>query len=52
MIARATGIDLPYEVLSSDEWTASKLLGNRYRQGRVFLVGDACHLHPPSAAMA
>ncbi|WP_244300619.1 FAD-dependent monooxygenase [Achromobacter aegrifaciens] len=47
MIARATGIDLPYEVLSSDEWTASKLLGDRYRQGRVFLVGDACHLHPP-----
>lgn len=47
MIARATGIDLPYEVLSSDEWTASKLLGDRYRQGRVLLVGDACHLHPP-----
>jgi len=47
MIARATGIDLPYEVLSSDEWVASKLLGDRYRRGRVFLVGDACHLHPP-----
>ena len=47
LIRRATGIDLPYEILSSDEWVASKLLANKYRQGRVFLAGDACHLHPP-----
>lgn len=47
MIAAATGIDRPYEVLSIDEWVASKLLGDKYRNGRVFLAGDACHLHPP-----
>ncbi|KGD89978.1 FAD-monooxygenase [Achromobacter sp. RTa] len=47
LIAQSTGIDLPYEILSSDQWVASKLLGNRYRKDRVFLVGDACHLHPP-----
>ncbi len=47
LIARATGIDLPYEVLTRDEWVASKLLADRYRKGRVFLVGDACHQHPP-----
>ena len=46
-IRRSTGIDLPYEVLSSDEWVASRLLADRYRRGRVFLTGDACHLHPP-----
>ena len=46
-IRRATGIDLPYEVLSSDEWTASQLLADKYRDRRVFLAGDACHLHPP-----
>lgn len=47
LIRRATGIDLPYEVLSSDEWVASRLLADRYRDRRVFLAGDACHLHPP-----
>jgi len=47
LIRRATGIDLPYEVLSTDEWVASKLIANTYRQQRVFLAGDACHLHPP-----
>ena len=46
-IRRSTGIDLPYEILSSDEWTASRFLADRYRKGRVFLAGDACHLHPP-----
>ena len=46
-IRRSTGIDLPYEVLSSDEWVASRLLADRYGLGRVFLTGDACHLHPP-----
>ncbi|HEX9462477.1 MAG TPA: FAD-dependent monooxygenase [Alphaproteobacteria bacterium] len=47
LIRRATGIDLPYEILSSDEWTASRLIADRYRDRRVFLAGDACHLHPP-----
>lgn len=48
LIRRATGIaDAEIEVLSSDEWFASRLIADRYRDGRVFLAGDACHLHPP-----
>ncbi len=47
LIRRSTGIDLPYRILSSDIWVASRLLADRYSDGRVFLVGDACHLHPP-----
>lgn len=47
LIRKATGIDLPYEILSSDEWVASRLIADKYRAGRAFLIGDACHLHPP-----
>ena len=47
LIRDATGIDLAYEILSSDEWVASSLIADRYRDGSIFLIGDACHLHPP-----
>jgi len=47
LIRLSTGIDPPYKVLSSDIWIASRLLADRYAAGRVFLTGDACHLHPP-----
>ena len=39
--------DYPLELLARDEWTVHRLLADRYRDGRVFLVGDACHLHSP-----
>ena len=47
LIRESTGIDLPYEILSSDEWVASSLIADRYRDGSIFLIGDACHIHPP-----
>ena len=47
LIRRSTGLDTPIEVLSSDEWVASRLVADRYQDRRVFLAGDACHLHPP-----
>jgi len=47
LIRDATGIDLPYDILSKDEWIASRLLADKYSSGRSFLAGDACHLHPP-----
>jgi 2-polyprenyl-6-methoxyphenol hydroxylase-like FAD-dependent oxidoreductase len=47
LIARSIGMQRDFEILSSDEWTANRLIADRYRDGRVFLAGDACHLHPP-----
>ncbi|HOY76268.1 MAG TPA: FAD-dependent monooxygenase [Hyphomonadaceae bacterium] len=47
LIREATGIDLPYEILSAEEWVASALIADKYSEGRTFLIGDACHLHPP-----
>ncbi len=39
--------DIDIEILGRDQWTAHQLIATRYREGRVFLAGDACHLHPP-----
>ena len=47
LIRQATGIDIPIEVLSTDEWVASRLVADKYSDRRIFLIGDACHLHPP-----
>jgi 2-polyprenyl-6-methoxyphenol hydroxylase-like FAD-dependent oxidoreductase len=47
LIRKATGIDLPYEIVSTDEWVASRLIADRYQDRRAILIGDACHLHPP-----
>ncbi|MGY4398958.1 2-polyprenyl-6-methoxyphenol hydroxylase-like FAD-dependent oxidoreductase [Sphingomonas sp. UYAg733] len=48
LIRARTGIDLPYEILSADAWTASELLADNYADRRIILAGDACHLHPPA----
>lgn len=48
LIRRATGLaDLEIEIVGTDAWLAHQLVADRYSQGRVFLAGDACHLHPP-----
>jgi 2-polyprenyl-6-methoxyphenol hydroxylase-like FAD-dependent oxidoreductase len=47
LIRKATGIEMAYEILSSDEWLPNRLIADRYRRGRIFIAGDACHLHPP-----
>ncbi|WP_051418110.1 FAD-dependent monooxygenase [Roseomonas gilardii] len=47
-MAAAMGRDVEPEILAVDPWSAHSLLADRYSDGgRVFLAGDACHLHPP-----
>ena len=46
-LTEAVGGRFEYEVLASDPWVASAVLADRYRDGAVFLAGDAAHLHPP-----
>lgn len=41
------GDDIPVDILQMDPWTARMLIADTYRQGRVFLAGDAAHLNPP-----
>jgi tetracenomycin A2 monooxygenase-dioxygenase len=40
--------DLKVQVESAKPWKAVHMVADRYRAGRVFLAGDACHAHPPS----
>lgn len=40
--------NLPVEVLSRAVWRMSSQVAERYRRGRVFLVGDAAHRIPPT----
>lgn len=48
-IRRQVGIgDLPVELLPHSTYRISNQVAERYRSGRVFLVGDAAHQFPPT----
>lgn len=46
----AIGRPVDVEILSVDPWHAHALTAERLRSGRVFLAGDAAHLHTPMGA--
>lgn len=39
--------DLEVRVKSTSKWQVNHIVATEYRRGRVFLVGDAAHRHPP-----
>ena len=42
---------LNVEIVGVSEWKMDSVIAERYRAGRVFLAGDACHRHPPTGGL-
>ena len=51
IFARAVGMPVVAELLSVNEWTQHLLCAVRYRDGRVFIAGDAAHLVIPTGGL-
>ena len=48
---KTVGVPVKYEMLYVGEWKQNLLLADRYREGRVFLAGDAVHLVIPTGGL-
>ncbi|GIF07084.1 FAD-dependent oxidoreductase [Actinoplanes siamensis] len=46
--AGAGKADLDVEVMAKVPWEGAQLVAETFRVGRVFLAGDAAHVHPPA----
>lgn len=52
MMRSALGLgDRPITFHKISRWTLEGLLANKFRVGRVFIVGDAAHRHPPTGGL-
>ena len=43
------GPEFEYEVLTQEDWIGRRMLADRFRNGRVFICGDAAHIWVPFA---
>lgn len=50
-VYRGIGFEFPLTITSIDAWKTHQLIANKWRCGRVFLAGDAAHLHPPTGGL-
>ncbi|MDV5144139.1 FAD-dependent monooxygenase [Streptomyces sp. SBC-4] len=51
VVRRAIALDVPVEVVSDTTWHLTHRVASRYRDGRVFLAGDAAHTLSPSGGL-
>jgi len=47
LLHQAAGFDFHAEFDHIGFWDLRIMVASQYRQGRVFIAGDACHQHPP-----
>ncbi len=43
--------EVPFEILGISSWNMSAQIAERYRDRRVFLIGDAAHRFPPTGGL-
>jgi hypothetical protein len=48
VIRKLIGRPMGFDLLHIAPWTVHNALAERYRDGRIFLLGDAAHLQPPT----
>jgi hypothetical protein len=48
VLRRFTGVPVEHEVLVANGWTPHLLVAQSYRDGRVFIAGDAAHQYIPT----
>jgi 2,4-dichlorophenol 6-monooxygenase len=51
LFRRAAGADVDLTIRHVGSWRATCQIAERYRDGRIFLVGDAAHRFPPSGGL-
>src|SRR3984893_13024458 len=51
MFEKTIAIPLKYDMLYVGQWRQNLLIADRYRDGRVFLAGDAVHLMIPTGGL-
>ncbi len=43
------GPSFPFEIITKEDWTARRMIADKFRDRRVFLCGDASHIWVPNA---
>jgi 2-polyprenyl-6-methoxyphenol hydroxylase-like FAD-dependent oxidoreductase len=51
IVDSAFGAEVPYSIKSFRPWIMRRQVAKTYRQGNIFLAGDAAHSFPPSAGI-
>jgi 2-polyprenyl-6-methoxyphenol hydroxylase-like FAD-dependent oxidoreductase len=51
LLRTAIGTDMPMELVDVANWRAEATCAERLREGRVFLAGDAAHVHSPAGGL-